>query len=570
MTEATADRITEVARRGYHQDEPNSFEDRPALKRAVIYLRVSTAQQAETDRDGEGYSIPAQREACFRKAALLGAEVVEEYVDKGESARSADRPALQLLLRRLVEQRDIDLVIVHKVDRLARSRADDVTIHVVIREAGAQLVSVSENIDETPSGMLLHGIMSSMAEFYSMNLAAEALKGMGQKAKKGGTPTMAPIGYLNVREQVDGHEIRTIAIDSDRAPLVTWAFETYATGEYPIRRLADALNDKGFTTRRIGKKGGNPISASNVAKMLANPYYIGVVTFRGVQYPGAHKPIVTLETFAKVQATLESRRHQGEKQRQHPHYLKSTIICGRCGSRLCFTRSRGRRGDHYDYFFCLGRQQHRTACDLPYLAADSVEAAVEAHYLTVTLPESRLGQIRDEVRAAMRKLDRHNEREARVQTKRLRQLANEREKLLQSYYADALPLDLLKREQDRVSREMAEAGAALDAATMQSELIGANLDVALDMIRDCHAAYVAAAPATRRQFNQAFFEYLEVDVDEVTGQKLAGAFEELLAEDFVERLRHELKNPDLLHADGGSKETLMVGDRGLEPLTSAV
>jgi predicted site-specific integrase-resolvase len=127
--------------------------------RAVIYLRVSTAGQVHTDRDAEGLSIPAQREACYRKAEAIGAKVVEEYIDAGESARKSDRPALQRMLKRLSEEGDVDCVIVHKVDRLARNRADDVTINLAIREAGAALVSVTENIDETPSGTLLHGIM---------------------------------------------------------------------------------------------------------------------------------------------------------------------------------------------------------------------------------------------------------------------------------------------------------------------------------------------------------------------------------------------------------------------------
>ncbi len=77
-----------------------------------------------------------------------------------------------------------------------------------LRSHGAQLVSATENIDETPSGLLLHGIMSSIAEFYSRNLATEIKKGSTQKAKKGGTPFKAPIGYLNTREIVDGRESR--------------------------------------------------------------------------------------------------------------------------------------------------------------------------------------------------------------------------------------------------------------------------------------------------------------------------------------------------------------------------
>jgi DNA invertase Pin-like site-specific DNA recombinase len=174
-------------------------EQAPPSKRAVIYLRVSTKEQTERDGDPEGYSIPAQRKACGRRAHSLEAVVVGEYVDRGESAKTADRPALRAMLERVAEG-DIDMVIVHKVDRLARNRADDVQITMTLKTAHVQLVSVTENIDETPSGHLLHGTMASIAEFYSQNLANEIMKGTLQKVKGGGTPTLAAIGYLNVRK----------------------------------------------------------------------------------------------------------------------------------------------------------------------------------------------------------------------------------------------------------------------------------------------------------------------------------------------------------------------------------
>ncbi len=151
----------------------------------VSYLRVSSARQAETDYDEEGFSIPAQRGGCKRKAEAMSVPLAPdgEYVDRGESAKSADRPALQAMLERVEADPRIGYVFVHKIDRLARNRADDIAIVARIRAAGAQIVSVSENVDETPSGSLLHGIMASIAEFYSRNLATEILKGSTQKAE---------------------------------------------------------------------------------------------------------------------------------------------------------------------------------------------------------------------------------------------------------------------------------------------------------------------------------------------------------------------------------------------------
>src|SRR4051812_47075822 len=172
-----------MSRRGFLQAVP----DATAQPTAVIYLRVSTKEQAERGGEAEGFSIPAQREACRRKAASLDAAVVEEFVDRGESARSARRPELQRMLAYVAEEH-VDLVIVHKIDRLARNRVDDVEINLALRKSGVTLVSCTENIDETPSGALLHAIMSGVAEFYSRNLANEVNKGLIQKAKNGGTP----------------------------------------------------------------------------------------------------------------------------------------------------------------------------------------------------------------------------------------------------------------------------------------------------------------------------------------------------------------------------------------------
>src|SRR5581483_7038563 len=233
-------------RRGPRMSDQGGI-DTAAATNAVLYLRVSTKEQAQRDGDPEGYSIPAQREACRRKAASLDAVVVEEFGDKGESARKADRPQLQALLS-YIRANHVDYVIVHKIDRLARNRADDVEITLAIRSAGAKLISCSENIDETPSGLLLHGIMSSIAEFYSRNLANEVIKGSVQKARTGGTIGKAPLGYVNVRRIQNGREVRTVEIDPVRGPLMQWAFETYATGAWSVRRLCHELNKRGLTT----------------------------------------------------------------------------------------------------------------------------------------------------------------------------------------------------------------------------------------------------------------------------------------------------------------------------------
>jgi len=253
---------------------------RAGVALAVSYLRVSTKEQAERGGTEEGFSIPAQREANLRKAETIGATVIEEFVDAGESARKADRPELMRMIR-YVKAHQVNYCIVHKVDRLARNRADDVTIHLALHEAGVMLVSATENIDETPSGMLLHGIMSTIAEFYSRNLATEVIKGMTQKATTGGTVGKAPIGYLNIRTQDElGRQARTVDLDADRAPLVEWAFKAYASGQWTVSQLHEELTARGLTSVPTPTRPAKPLAVSSVHRMLTNPYYKGDVTYQ--------------------------------------------------------------------------------------------------------------------------------------------------------------------------------------------------------------------------------------------------------------------------------------------------
>ena len=95
------------------------------MKRAVIYIRVSTKAQAVRDGNAEGYSLPTQREACLRRAQELGAVVVEEYVDKDTATSVHKRPSLLRMVDRVSAEKDVDYVIVHQLSRFARYVPDD-------------------------------------------------------------------------------------------------------------------------------------------------------------------------------------------------------------------------------------------------------------------------------------------------------------------------------------------------------------------------------------------------------------------------------------------------------------
>ena len=469
------------------------------------------------------------------------------------------------MLLRLQQDHDLDFVITFKVDRIARNRDDDFAINLAIRQAGARLVSVSENIDDTPSGKLLHAVMAGVAEFYSANLSHEVSRKMVEKAKRGGTLSKAPIGYVNIREHLDGKEIRTVAIDEERAPHIQWAFEAYASGDYTTAQLHEALIERGLTSRD-GARVGKPLSRAVVAAMLNKRYYLGVITYKGVEYPGRHEPLVDPITFARVQAQLALRRN-GEKQRTHNHYLKSTIVCSRCGARLCFGRSRGKRGDYYDYYFCVARQQKRNDCDLPYIPAHEAEIAVEKCYRSLKLPDSVAVALRGQVTAVLSRRAEFASAERENQRQRLLQLQREQDKILQLYYADALPIAKVTQEQQRISRQSKEAMRIIENADVEARQLLANLDLILEDLSDPVTAYRAADARARRQMNQAFFEKVAIDVRGEAEPVVTETYATLLADELIDELDRELKNPDQHFVDRGSKAVSLVAGAGFEPAT---
>ncbi len=566
--------------------------DIASSKTAVTYLRVSTADQAKRGGREEGFSIPAQREANTRKATSLDAVIVEEFVDAGESGTSAaKRPELQRMLS-YVREHHVDYCIVHKLDRLARSRADDVSIHFALTQAGVTLVSTSENIDETPSGMLMHGIMSSIAEFYSRNLANEVTKGMVQKASIGGTVSRAPLGYRNVHVNTElGRVDRTVEIDTERAHLITWAFYRYSEGDPTLRSLLDELTTRGLRTRATPKWPSKPLTITGLHKLLRNPYYKGEIRYRGVIYPGLHEPLVDPDTWQQVQDLLSSHAVAGTHQRTNNHYLRGSAYCGTCGSRLMVTTARNRWGTQYLYLVCSGRARKITDCQRQAMSAEVIEELIEDEYRTIALSPALRDSIEELVLEDFDTLQAGSETEReQIESQRI-ELDAKRQKLLDAHYAGAIPLDLMKSEQDRIAGHLTRIEAQLTSLDANFEQARSVLADTLDLTRDCHSAYLEANDSTRRLFNQAFFAKIYIDEDDETRERSIRVdynepFDSLLSRLVPARVHHELEAKKTAHPDTpeggseagtgdiakvqGSHTDTLVGPVGLEPTTKGL
>ena len=570
--------------------------DHPAIEpelapAAAIYARVSSTGQLGRDGDEDGYSIPAQVQGCEREATQRGLRIGKVYIERAESARSDDRPVLQQMMRELPTL-GVRYLIVHKVDRLARNRLDDATLYERLMGMNITLVSASENIDATPAGRLMHGMLATFAEYYSNNLATEIKKGLDQKHRNGGTPFRPPVGYRPRRELVGNQDIRTVEIDPERAPLVQLAFDLYATGDWPLSKLTKHLHAQGLNSRPTANREPAPIRKTSIHKMLHNAYYVGIVEYRGRRVPGRHDPLIDRETFDRVQLLLAARSVAGDRPSKHEHYLRGSLYCADCGGRLLYTKNRG-KGGLYEYFSCTNRHSRRIGgrCHSPHFPAHLVERAVEEHYRTVRLTKEVRDSIWADVRRDAGERTEIIQRDAERHRRRVKTLQDNQARLVQLSYQGLVTDEVLANEQRRLEDEQQQAQRLLDAAELHAKDIEVALDGALAKTKTPHATYLASTPLERRLLNQAFFKRILIGEDsEVLGTSLTPVYDALAAwHDPLGQPRpleaapkpvpgaaapesqgHEGANPDPLPRGQGLLLKPMVELGGLEPPTSWV
>ena len=259
--------------------------------RCAIYTRKSTEEGLEQDFN----SLDAQREACdaYIKSQVHEGWVLvdKQYNDGGYSGGTMERPAFKELLKD-IENNEIDIVVVYKVDRLTRSLMDFSKIIDVFDKHNASFVSITQQFNTTTSmGRLTLNILLSFAQFEREvtgerirdKIAASKKKGMWMGGK-------VPLGYLK--------EDKKLVVHNEDAQKVQTLFEKYLELK-SVPKLMQYLKENEIKT-----KTDKYFSKGQLYHLLANKIYIGKITHKDKIYDGEHEAIICDEIFEKVQKLL--------------------------------------------------------------------------------------------------------------------------------------------------------------------------------------------------------------------------------------------------------------------------
>ncbi len=265
------------------QNESNQdLNKEKQLLKAAIYARVSTEDQAK-----KGFSLEAQVQKLKSYCKARGWKPIKEYVDDGYSGRDENRPRYREMLN---ERGQWDLILVLKMDRIHRNSMNFATMMDRLNSWDKGFASVQESFDSTTAmGRFVMDIIQRIAQLESEQISERVKIGMTQKAKLGE-------GYLGFNIPY-GYDYRNgkLIPNSKEAKIVKNIFQLYLSG-MSIGKIVKYLNEQGIQTKR-GKSWGK----QTIAKILKNPVYCGVKHWQDILHEDAHKGIIDIETFNKIQ-----------------------------------------------------------------------------------------------------------------------------------------------------------------------------------------------------------------------------------------------------------------------------
>jgi site-specific DNA recombinase len=396
-------------------------------------VRVATYTRISTDEERQPNSLEAQR---VRLEAFVTSQPdwkIERPYEDQFTGTVIDRPALTRLLRDARLGR-FDVLLVYRVDRLARSIRGLAQIIDELDQAGVIFRSATEPFDTgTPAGRMMVQMLGVFAEFERALIVERITAGLERKAARGGwCGGQRPYG-LNIAADRDRLER-----NPTEAPLVPVIFDQYVNQQAGSSALAGWLNEQGYRT-----KNGRLWTSQSVITILRNRAYLGEIYYRGNWYPAPHDPLIPTDLFDRAQGILTNRGEDRSRRRSNPtdYLLSGRVRCGRCGKPYIGTASHGRNG-RYTYYTCFTRMRHGTShCGNDRLPAERLEQAITRRLWQVLNDRELIDQAINETYENIARHDEHQQNELVVIQGKLAQTRAAMDRYFRAFETASMPED---------------------------------------------------------------------------------------------------------------------------------
>jgi site-specific DNA recombinase len=305
--------------------------------------------------------LATQERICRQWCDQRGMTVERVFVDEGESAKTASRPAFQEMLAHLRKNKaTVAHVVVYRFDRFARNVLDDLNVRKDLGGLGIELHSTQETTDESPFGKLARLMVAGVAELDNAVRAERPVGGMKARVADGRWCWKAPHGYVCTGRRGKGVSLTP---DVRVATLIADLFGLVGSGRY---RPHDALAR--VTAHGLTSQHGKTISLGTALNMLRSPVYCGRLELPkwGVSMKGDWEGLVSEELFARVQRVLDGKAAETTTPtpRADDRFpLRGFVRCAFCDKALTGSVSKGQSGTGYAYYHCMKKNHVRVRAE---------------------------------------------------------------------------------------------------------------------------------------------------------------------------------------------------------------
>ncbi len=340
-----------------------------------IYIRVSTKEQVD------GNSLEDQEKSVRALFAKMSVNVVGLYADKGESAKTTNRPDFLRMTDDCRKNKGkVQFVGVYKIDRFARHAADHQAVKTLLLRYGVQLVSATEPFDDTAPGHLMENVTAAFAQFDNEVRSERSKQGMKSSFEKGYWQWTPPLGYRRI---LSTNGKSTIEFDSGKGPLLLWGLNEFTKGIFTQMEVLKKL-----TRRGLRNNDGSKISPQTFQRILRNKFYAGFVVSPKwqIEAKGQHEALISLEVWLRIQKILDGElTAKGLRPKLRADFpLKHFVCCPVCSKPLTGSYSTG-RGGRYGYYHCYKVPRHNA-----YFSKTDLERDFQEYLPHVSASEGRL------------------------------------------------------------------------------------------------------------------------------------------------------------------------------------
>ncbi len=469
-------------------------------------VRVATYTRISTDEERQPNSLEAQRVRLESFVSSQPAWGIERLYKEQFTGTVVDRPELTRMLRDAKRGR-FDVLLVYRVDRLARSIRGLAQIIDELDQAGVIFRSATEPFDTgTPAGRMMVQMLGVFAEFERALIVERITAGLERKAARGGwCGGQRPFG-LNIAADRDSLER-----NPTEAPLVPVMFDHYVNRQAGSSALAGWLNEQGYRT-----KNGRLWSSASVITVLRNRAYLGEIYYRGNWYPAAHEPLIPQELFERAQAILAERCEDRSRRASNPaeYLLTGRIRCGRCGQAYVGTAAHGRSG-RYTYYTCFTRARYGTKhCANDRLPAEQLEQAVTRRLWKVLGDDDLIEQAITQAYERLTQRDDEQQSELAAIHDKLAKTRAAMDRYFRAFEAGTMPEDTCAPRIASLGEQIKSLeGRAADLAAVEDDEQPERANTAeLDALRNTlQAALRDSTPARTKAVLQTMIDGIRVD-----------------------------------------------------------